>query len=113
MPVYGAGARVRGTLERGGPRPRAGRTLERGGARSREVLPLERGDARPKGVLPLERGDARPKGARILERGGACSRGSLRGPPRWAVRVPVGCVLHGQAPAWLGLTYLGFVVGFK
>jgi hypothetical protein len=43
MPVYGAGARVRGTLERGGLRPRAGRTLERGGARSREMLPLERG----------------------------------------------------------------------
>jgi hypothetical protein len=82
MPVYGASARVRGTLERGGPRPMAGRTLERGGARSREVL-------------PLERGDARPKGARILERGGARSRGSLRGPPRWAVGVPVGCVLHG------------------
>jgi hypothetical protein len=82
MPVYGVGARVRGTLERGGPRPRAGRTLERGGARSREVL-------------PLERRDARPKGARNLERGGACSRGSLRGWPRWAVGVPVSRVLHG------------------
>jgi hypothetical protein len=82
MPVYGAGARVRGTLERGGPRPREGRTLERGGARSREVLPLERGGARPKGVLPLERGEA-------------CSRGSFRGPPQWAVGVPVGCALHG------------------
>jgi hypothetical protein len=67
-PCTGTGARVRGTLERGGPRPRAGRTLERGGTRSREVL-------------PLERGEARPKGARILERGGARSRGSLSGPP--------------------------------
>jgi hypothetical protein len=82
MPVYGAGALVRGTLERGGPRPRAGSTLERGRARSREASTLERGGARPKGVLPLERGEA-------------CSRGSFRGPPRWAVGVPVGCVLHG------------------
>jgi hypothetical protein len=46
-------------------------------------------------VLPLERGEARPKGTRIFERGGARSRGSLSGPPRWAVGVPVGCVLHG------------------
>jgi hypothetical protein len=40
---------VRGALERGGPRSRAGRTLERGGARSREAHPLERGGAYPEG----------------------------------------------------------------
>jgi hypothetical protein len=34
-PCTGAGARVRGALERGGPQPRAGRTLEWGGTRSR------------------------------------------------------------------------------
>jgi hypothetical protein len=38
-PCTGAGARVRGALERGGPRPRAGRTLERGGTRSRGSEP--------------------------------------------------------------------------
>jgi hypothetical protein len=84
MPVYGAGARVRGTLERGGPRPRAGRTLERGGARSREMLPLERGGARPKGVLPLERGEA-------------CSRGILSWAASMGRRSP-----RGLRPAWLG-----------
>jgi hypothetical protein len=82
MPVYGAGARVRGTLVRGGPPleggayPRARRSPLEGNAAPRA------GGARPKGVLPLERGEA-------------CSRGSFRGPPRWAVRVPVGRVLHG------------------
>jgi hypothetical protein len=35
MPVYGAGARVRGARERGGPQPRAERTLERDETRSR------------------------------------------------------------------------------
>jgi hypothetical protein len=35
MPVDGAGARVRGARDRGGPQPRAGRTLERDESRSR------------------------------------------------------------------------------
>jgi hypothetical protein len=87
MPVYGAGARVMGTLERGGPRPRAGRTLERGGARSKEMLPLERG-------VPARRGCCPSSGAKLV-RGG-----SFRGPPRWAVGVPwaASCMvrcLHG------------------
>jgi hypothetical protein len=51
-------------------------TLERGGARSREAS-------------SLERGGARPREACALERGGACSRGSLSGPLRWAVRATV------------------------
>jgi hypothetical protein len=38
-PCTGAGACVRGALERGGPRPRAGRTLERGGTCSRGSEP--------------------------------------------------------------------------
>jgi hypothetical protein len=77
--MYGAGARVRGTLERGGPRPRAGRTLERGGTRSREVLPLERGDACPKGARSLERGGAFVRGGPYV--------GRLDGPSEslWAV----------------------------
>jgi hypothetical protein len=48
---------VRGALERGGPRSRAGRTLERGGPRSREVHPLDRGGIRPREARTLERGD--------------------------------------------------------
>jgi hypothetical protein len=35
MPEYGAGARVRGARERGGPQPREGRTLEWDETRSR------------------------------------------------------------------------------
>jgi hypothetical protein len=47
MPVYGAGARVRGARERGGPRPRAGQTLERDATRSRWSEPSS-------GAGPLE-----------------------------------------------------------
>jgi hypothetical protein len=84
MPVYGAGALVRGTLERGGPRPRAGRTLERGETRSREVLPLERGHARPKGACSLERGGVRFEG--ILMWAASMGRWSPCGPcPAWLV----------------------------
>jgi hypothetical protein len=84
MPVYGAGARMRVTLERGGPRPRAGRTLERGETRSREVLPLERGDARPKGACSLERGGVRFEG--ILMWAASMGRRSPCGPcPAWLV----------------------------
>jgi hypothetical protein len=68
--------RVRSTLERGGSCPRAARTLERGGARSRYAYSLERGGAHPREVC-------------ALERGGACSKGSLSGPPWWAVRATV------------------------
>jgi hypothetical protein len=57
------GVRVQGALERGGARSRLAYTLERGGAHSREVC--------------------------ALERGGACSRGSLSGPPWWAVGATV------------------------
>jgi hypothetical protein len=87
---------VRGTLERGGPRSRAGRTLERGGACSREAHPLERDGACPREACILERGEAR-------------SRGSLRGPPWWAVEVPaawaVSCMVRRSV--------FGFVAGFK
>jgi hypothetical protein len=48
---------VRGALERGGPRSRAGRTLERGGPRSRGAHPLDRGGIRPREARTLERGD--------------------------------------------------------
>jgi hypothetical protein len=89
MPVYGR-RRTREERSRARRNPPEGeRALERGGTRSREVL-------------PLERREACPRGARALERGGAYSRGSLRGPPWWAVGVPaawvVSCMvrhLHG------------------
>jgi hypothetical protein len=84
MPVYGAGARVRGARERGGPQPRAGCTLERGETRSREVLPLERGDARPKGACSLGRGGVRFEG--ILMWAASMGRRSPCGPcPAWLV----------------------------
>jgi hypothetical protein len=80
---------VRGTLERGGPRSRAGRTLERGGSRSREAH-------------PLERGGARPREARTLERGEAYSRESSSGPPGG----PLGPSRRGPCPAQLSKAYL-------
>jgi hypothetical protein len=95
-PRTGAGARVRGALERGGACSRGKRTLERGGARSR-------------GAHPLDRDGIRPREARILERGGACSRGSSRGSPWWAVEAPaawaVSCMVRRSV--------FGFVAGFK
>jgi hypothetical protein len=87
----GAGARVRGSLERGGPRPRAERTLKRGGARSRQAH-------------PLEWGGARPREARTLERGGARSRGSLSGPPWWTV----GASMAWAMPCMFKLGMFGF-----
>jgi hypothetical protein len=75
---------VRGALERGGPRSRAGRTLKRGGPRSREVH-------------PLDRGGARPRKARTLERGETYSRESSSGPPGG----PLGPSRRGLCPAWL------------
>jgi hypothetical protein len=102
MPEYGAGARVRGARERGGPQPRAERTLERdetrsrggGGEPSSGAEPLEGGVAPRTGQNP-------PEGERALERGGAYSRRLLCGLSWWAVGVPawtVSCMvshLHG------------------
>jgi hypothetical protein len=79
MPAYGS------------RRARAERTLERGGARPREAHPFERGGGRPREAHPLKRGGARQREACTLERGGACLRGSLSGPPWWAV---------GASAAW-------------
>jgi hypothetical protein len=82
-PRTGAGARVRGALERGGPWLRAGRTLEQGGACSRgngpsnEAAPLE-GSAPPRtGRTPLE-GGAHPRARRSLS-GGIFKRAALVG----------------------------------
>jgi hypothetical protein len=75
-PRTGTGVRVRTALERGGACSRVAWTLERGGARSRQAYSLERGGAHPREVC-------------ALERGGACSRGSLSGPPWWAVTATV------------------------
>jgi hypothetical protein len=85
---------MRGALERGGPRSRAGRTLERGGPRSREAH-------------PLDRGGARLREARSLERGETYSRESSSGPPGG----PLGSSWRGPCPAWLSKAYL--VAGFK
>jgi hypothetical protein len=71
-----SGVCARNALERGGACSRAARTLERGGARSREAF-------------SLERGGAHPREACALERDGACSRGSLSGPLRRAVKATV------------------------
>jgi hypothetical protein len=102
------------------PYPRTGlgvcawNALERGGARSRAARTLERGGARPREAFSLERGGARPREACALERGGACSRGSLSGPLRWAVRVTVAwampCVLKRDVFGF-GL-FAGFKWGF-
>jgi hypothetical protein len=109
-----ARSRAARTLERGGARPREAFSLERGGARPREALSLERGRARPREAFSLERGGARPREACALERGGACSRGSLSGPLRWAVRATVAwampCVLKRDVFGF-GL-FAGFKWGF-
>jgi hypothetical protein len=76
MPVYGNG-RARAEC------PRARRSLPEGDADPRaRRSPLEVS-------APLERDGARPREVCALERGGACSRGSLSGPPWWAVRATV------------------------
>jgi hypothetical protein len=87
MPVYGAGARMRGTIERGGPRPRAGRTLERGGTRSREGLPSS-------GAMPARRERAASNEAEPVR--GDPYVGHLDGPSEslWAVSCMVRH-LHG------------------
>jgi hypothetical protein len=108
-PCTGAGARVRGALERGGPRLRAGRTLERGRAYSRGSGSSSEAEPARGRMHPLERDGARPREACIVERGGACSRGSLRGPPWWAAEVPAVWVV----PCMVRQSVLGFVVGFK
>jgi hypothetical protein len=94
-PCTGTGVRVWSALERGGASSRVERTLERGGACSRQAH-------------PLERGGARLREACVLERGGACSRGSLSGPPWWAVRATV----RGPCPVCLSEARLAFA-GFK
>jgi hypothetical protein len=90
-PCTGTGVRVRGALELGGARSRAEQTLERGGACLRQAH-------------PLERGGARPRTACALERGGACSRGSLSGPPWWAI----GATAAWAMPCVLKRGVLGF-----
>jgi hypothetical protein len=107
-PRTGAGARVRGALERGGPRSRAERTLERGGACSRGERALERGGARSRQAYPLERDGAHPREARILERGEACSRGSSSGPP-W----PLGAFAAWAVSCMVRRGVFSFVACFK
>jgi hypothetical protein len=86
-PCTGAGARVRGARERGGPQPRAGRTLERDETRSRGSEPSS-GAGPLEGSVAPRTGRSLPEGARALER---------RGPSWWAVGVP----RCGPCPAWL------------
>jgi hypothetical protein len=111
MPKYGAGARVRGARERGGPQPRVERTLERGEPRSRGsepssgAGPLEGRVAPRTGRNPFEEGVVPRAGRspfeeeRTLGRGGACSRGLIGELSWWASEV----LLHGPRPAWLVL----------
>jgi hypothetical protein len=78
MPVsaYGIG-RARAGL------PRARRNLLEGGAD-----PRARRSSLEGSVLPRT-GRSPPEEACALERGGVCSRGSLSGPPWWAIRATV------------------------
>jgi hypothetical protein len=95
-PCTGAGARVRGAIERGGPRSRAGRTLGRGGTCSRGSEPSSeaepaRGKCCPSNGAESARGGARPRARRSLLEG-ISKRAALvgrRGP------CGVGCSLHG------------------
>jgi hypothetical protein len=109
MPAYGSRRTRAG-------RPRAWRAPVEGGAdpRARRSLlegerVLERGGACLREAHPLEQDGARPREACILERGEACSRGSLRGPPWWAVEVPaawaVSCMVRQSV--------FGFVAGLS
>jgi hypothetical protein len=97
-PRTGAGARVRGALERGGPRSRVGRTLERGGACSRgngpssEVEPV-RGKRTPSNGTEPARG-RRASLSEAKPARGDLQEGRLGGP----LRSP----RHGPCPAWLG-----------
>jgi hypothetical protein len=94
------GRSIKCLYPRTGSGVRARSALERGGARSREAF-------------SLERGGAHPREACALERGGACSRGSLSGPLRWAVRATVAwampCVLKRDVLALACLRVLSGV----
>jgi hypothetical protein len=76
-PRTGAGARVRGALERGGPRSRVGRTLERGGACSRGSGPSS--EAEPvRGKCTPSNGAAPARGARASSSEAEPARGDLQ-----------------------------------
>jgi hypothetical protein len=95
----GAGARVRGALERGGPCSRGERAFERGGSRSR-------GGAGPRARRSLLEVSVPPRTGQSLPEGGAhprARRSLLEGIFEWAALVgrwgPPRC---GPCPAWLG-----------
>jgi hypothetical protein len=96
MPVYGAGARVRGARERGGSQPRAERTLERDATRSRGSEPSSgcgttRGRICSSNGAELARGGVRPRARRSLLEG--TSKGGRLGGP--SESRGVGRILHG------------------
>jgi hypothetical protein len=93
-PCTGAGARVRGALERGGPRSRPERTLERGRARSR-------GGAGTRARRSLLEGSAPPRTGRSPPEGGAhprARRSLLEGIFEWAASC---MVRRGVFSVWL------------
>jgi hypothetical protein len=108
-PCTGAGARVRGALERGGPRSRAGWTLERSGACSRGSGPSS--EAEPaQGKHTTSNGAEPARGGRASWSEAEPARGDLK---EGRLGGPSGSLRHGLYPAWLGTLCFGFVVGFK
>jgi hypothetical protein len=73
-PCTGAGACVRGALERGGPRPRAGRTLERGGTCSRGSEPSSGAEPARGKCCPSNGAQPRPRGRASSSEAGPARR---------------------------------------
>jgi hypothetical protein len=106
-PRTGAGARVRGALERGGPRSRAGRTLERGGTCSRGSGPSS--EAEPaRGKRTPSNGAEPAREGRAFSSEAEPARGNLQ---EGRLGGPSGSLRHGPYPAWLGKLCFGFVAG--
>jgi hypothetical protein len=104
-PRTGAGARARGALERGGPRPRAGWTLERGGACSRGSGPSS--EAEPaRGKRTPSNGTEPTRGRRASSSEAKPARGDLQ---EGRLGGPLRSPRHGPYPAWLGKVCLALL----
>jgi hypothetical protein len=104
-PRTGAGARVRGALERGEAWSRAGRTLDRGGARSRGSVPSN--EAEPvRGKRTSSNGTDPARGRRASSSEAKPARGDLQ---EGRLGGPLRSLRHGPYPAWLGKVCLALL----
>jgi hypothetical protein len=105
MPAYGAGARVRGALERGEAWSRAGRTLDRGGACSRGSVPSN--EAEPvRGKRTSSNGTDPARGRRASSSEAKPAWGDLQ---EGRLGGSLRSLRHGPYPAWLGKVCLALL----